>query len=94
MMQTKRKTIVGTVVSKKMDKTAIVAIPKLRRHPIYAKMMRRVARYKAHDAENACGIGDTVRLMETRPISKEKHWKVVEIISKGEVAEIKPEEIK
>ncbi len=93
-METRRKTVVGSVVSKNMDKTAIVEVPKLRRHPVYAKMMRRVERYKAHDAENECGIGDTVRLIQTRPISKEKHWKVVEIISKGEVAEVKPEEIK
>lgn len=93
-MENKRKTIIGNVVSKKMDKTAIVEIEKLRRHPVYRKMMRRTVMYKAHDAENVCAVGDMVRLMETRPISKEKHWKVIEIISKGKVAEIKPEEIK
>ena len=93
-METKRKTVVGTVASKKTEKTAIVEIERLRRHPVYRKMMRRVVKYKVHDADNACAVGDTVRLIETRPISKEKHWKIVEIITKGEVAEIKPEEIK
>lgn len=93
-MQVKRKEMIGSVIRRKMDKTAVVAVPKLRRHPLYRKMIRRVVRYKVHDEKNETGIGDTVRVIKTRPISREKHWKVVEIISKGEVAEIKPEEIK
>ena len=93
-METKRRTMVGNVISKNMDKTAIVAVPRLRRHRLYHKMMRHTEKYKVHDAKNETGVGDTVRLIETRPISKEKHWSVIEIISKGEVVEIKPEEIK
>ena len=72
-----RKTRVGVVVSDKMDKTAVV------RHPLYGKMVNRTRKFKAHDEENACGIGDTVRIMETRPISKDKRWRIVEIIEKA-----------
>ena len=78
-----RKTRVGTVVSDKMDKTAVVAIKTKVRHPLYGKMVNRTRKFKAHDEENQCGIGDTVRIMETRPISKDKRWRLVEIIEKA-----------
>ena len=78
-----RKTRVGMVVSDKMDKTVVVEIRTRVRHPLYGKIMNKTSKLKAHDEENACGIGDTVRLMETRPLSREKRWRVVEIIEKA-----------
>ena len=78
-----RKTRVGVVVSDKMEKTIVVAIKTKDRHPLYGKMVNRTRKFKAHDEENACGIGDTVRIMETRPISKDKRWRIVEIIEKA-----------
>lgn len=79
-----RKTRVGTVVSDKMDKTIVVAIEDSVQHKLYKKTMKRTYKLKAHDEENACGIGDTVRVMETRPLSKDKRWRLVEIIKKAE----------
>ena len=78
-----RKTRQGVVVSDKMDKTIVVAITTRVRHPLYGKIVKRITKLKAHDEENACGIGDTVMIMETRPISKDKRWRVVEIIEKA-----------
>ena len=78
-----RKTRVGVVVSDKMDKTIVVAIKTKVRHPLYGKMVNRTRKFKAHDEKNECGIGDTVKIMETRPISKDKRWRVVEIIEKA-----------
>lgn len=78
-----RKTRVGVVVSDKMDKTCVVKVERLVQHPLYGKTMRRTVRLKAHDEENACKVGDRVRLMETRPLSKEKRWRVVEILEKA-----------
>ena len=78
-----RKTRTGVVVSDKMDKTVVVAIKTKVRHPLYGKMVNRSRKFKAHDEENACGIGDTVRIMETRPLSKDKRWRVAEIIEKA-----------
>ena len=78
-----RKTRVGIVTSDKMDKTIVVSIKTKVRHPLYGKMVNRTRKFKAHDEENACGIGDTVRIMETRPISKDKRWRIVEIIEKA-----------
>ena len=78
-----RKTRIGKVVSDKMDKTIVVSIKDRVRHPLYGKIMNRTSKLKAHDEENACGVGDTVRLMETRPLSREKRWRVVEIIEKA-----------
>ena len=78
-----RKTRVGTVVSDKMDKTIVVEIKERVRHPLYGKIMNRTSKLKAHDENNDCGIGDTVRVMETRPLSKEKHWRLVEIVEKA-----------
>ena len=78
-----RKTRVGKVVSDKMDKTVVVAVVDNVRHPLYKKIVKHTVKFKAHDEENACGIGDTVMIMETRPISKDKRWRVVEIIEKA-----------
>ena len=78
-----RKTRIGVVVSDKMDKTIVVAIRTRVKHPLYGKIMNRTNKIKAHDEENQCGIGDTVKIMETRPLSKEKHWRLVEIVEKA-----------
>ncbi len=78
-----RKTRVGRVVSDKMDKTIVVAVADRVKHPLYKKIMKRTYKLKAHDENNECGIGDTVRVMETRPLSKEKRWRLVEIIEKA-----------
>lgn len=92
-MLAKRKTRVGHVVSNKMDKTAVVAVETAMHHPLYKKTIKRVVKYKAHDAKNECDEGDMVRITETRPLSKDKRWMVTEIITKKEVIEVKPEEI-
>lgn len=92
-MNSKRKTMQGSVVSHKMDKTAVVTVERLRHHPLYHKTMRKVVKYKVHDEKNECGVGDVVRLIETRPFSREKRWKVIEIVSRGEAVEVKPQEI-
>ncbi len=92
-MEGKRKTRFGRVVSDKMDKTVVVAVETPRRHALYRKTIRRAVKYKAHDEKNQCREGDMVRIVETRPLSKDKRWRVAEIVTKGEVAEIKPEEI-
>ena len=78
-----RKTRIGQVVSDKMDKTIVVAIEDSVRHPLYKKTMKRTYKLKAHDENNECGVGDTVRVMETRPLSKDKRWRLVEIIEKA-----------
>lgn len=78
-----RKTRVGVVVSDKMDKTIVVAIQDRVRHPLYKKIIKRTYKLKAHDEKNECHTGDKVRVMETRPLSKEKRWRVVEIIEKA-----------
>ena len=79
-----RKTRVGRVVSDKMDKTVVVAIVDNVKHPLYKKIVKRTVRLKAHDENNACKVGDRVEVMETRPLSKDKRWRVVEIIEKEE----------
>ena len=79
-----RKTRVGQVVSDKMDKTIVVAIEDSVQHPLYKKILKRTYKLKAHDENNECGVGDTVRVMETRPLSKDKRWRLVEIIKKAE----------
>ena len=78
-----RKTRVGLVVSDKMQKTVVVAIERRVPHPVYGKMMTRTTRLKAHDEENQAKAGDTVRIMETRPMSKDKRWRLVEIVSRA-----------
>ncbi len=78
-----RKTRVGLVTSDKMDKTIVVSVVEHVKHPLYGKIMKRTYKLKAHDEENACGIGDKVMVMETRPTSKDKRWRLVEIIEKA-----------
>ena len=88
-----QKSKVGHVSSNKMDKTLVVLVESYRNHPLYKKTIRKVKRYKVHDEKNECKIGDTVRIVETRPLSKEKRWRVAEIIIKAAAIELKPEEI-
>lgn len=78
-----RKTRIGKVVSDKMDKTITVAIEDRVKHPLYGKIVKKMVKFKAHDENNDCGIGDTVKIMETRPLSKDKRWRLVEIIEKA-----------
>ena len=78
-----RKTVVGKVVSNKMDKTIVVAVEDSVKHKLYNKIVKRTVRFKAHDENNECGIGDTVEVMETRPLSKDKRWRLVRIIEKA-----------
>ena len=78
-----RKTKIGKVISDKMDKTIVVAIATNVQHPLYHKIIKRTYKLKAHDENNTCGIGDRVRIMETRPLSKDKRWRLVEIIEKA-----------
>ena len=83
----------GTVVSTKMDKTVIVRIDRHKRHRLYGKTIHETRRYKAHDEKNECRLGDIVKIAETRPLSREKRWRVVEVVVKGDVAEVAPREI-
>jgi len=92
-MKEKRKTRTGKVISDKMDRTVVVLVESLVRHPLYKKVVRHTSKFKAHDEANGCKVGDVVRIVETRPLSKEKHWRVVEIISRKEVAEVEPADI-
>jgi len=78
-----RKTRVGLVVSDKMDKTVVVAIQRLVRHSLYGRIVKQTRKFKAHDEANECKVGDKVRVMETRPLSKDKRWRVVDIIEKA-----------
>ena len=78
-----RKTRVGTVVSDKMDKTVVVAIQDNVKHPLYKKIIKRTVKFKAHDEKNECGVGDKVEIMETRPLSNDKRWRVTRIIEKA-----------
>ena len=80
-----RKTMIGTVVSNKMDKTVVVEVKTSVRHDVYKKTVKRTYKLKAHDEENACKVGDKVKVMETRPLSKDKRWRVVEIMEKADV---------
>ncbi len=82
-MQAQRKTKIGRVVSDKMPKTVVVAVESMRQHPLYHKAVKRTKRFKAHDEENACHVGDLVRIVETRPLSKEKSWRVEAILEKS-----------
>lgn len=92
-MEGKRKTRQGVVVGRKMDKTAVVAVETLARHPLYNKAVRKAVKYLAHDEVNTTGLGDVVKIAECRPLSKRKRWRVVKVITKGEVAEVQPQEI-
>lgn len=82
--QKRKTTKVGRVVSDKMDKTVVVAVDYLKPHPLYRKIIRRTKKFHAHDEENACKVGDMVRIEETRPLSRTKRWRVVEIVQRGE----------
>jgi small subunit ribosomal protein S17 len=88
--KSKRKNRTGVVVSDKMEKTVVVAVETRRPHPLYRRVVRRTTKFKAHDEANACKLGDTVRIEETRPLSKEKRWRVVEIVARHEVPEVSP----
>jgi small subunit ribosomal protein S17 len=83
LTRTFRKVRVGRVVSDRMDKTVVVQISHRKSHPLYKKVVQRRERFKAHDETNECKVGDLVRIMETRPLSKEKHWRVVEVVEKA-----------
>ena len=78
-----RKTRVGVVVSDKMDKTIVVAVKDSVQHPLYKKIMKRTVKFKAHDEKNECGVGDRVEIMETRPLSKTKRWRLVQVLEKA-----------
>jgi len=93
MEDKKRKIRVGRVVSDKMDKTVVVLIETRRPHPLYRRIVRRSKRFKAHDEANECHLGDVVRIVETRPLSKDKRWRVAEIVTRREVAEIQPKDV-
>lgn len=88
-----KKLRIGQVVSNKMDKTVVVAVESVKSHPRYGKTIRRQIKLRAHDENNICQVGDVVRIGETRPLSKTKRWRVVEIMSSEEVAEVQPSEI-
>ena len=83
MERANRKVRTGTVVSDKMDKTIVVSVETLVTHPLYNKKLKRTVKFKAHDESNECGIGDVVKIMETRPLSKDKNWRLVELIEKA-----------
>ena len=83
MERANRKVRTGTVVSDKMDKTIVVKVEDFIRHPLYGKRVKRTTKFKAHDEQNACGIGDRVRIMETRPLSRDKRWRLEETIEKA-----------
>jgi len=87
-MQGKRRTKVGRVVSDKMDKTVVVSVERLRRHPIYKRVVRLSSKFKVHDEENTARVGDTVRIEESRPLSREKRWTIVEIVARGSHEEL------
>jgi small subunit ribosomal protein S17 len=87
-MQGKRRSKTGRVVSDKMDKTVVVSVERLRRHPIYKRVVRLSSKFKAHDQENSAKVGDTVRIEESRPLSREKRWTVVEVVARGSHEEL------
>ena len=90
----KRKVREGSVVSDKMDKTVVVAVETRKVQPLYKKAIRFTKKYKAHDENNVCKIGDKVKIVETRPLSKEKRWRVTEVMSKGEMVKTRPKQKK
>ena len=92
-MASQEKLQTGVVISNKMDKTVVVRIDRQKRHRLYGKTLRVTRRYKAHDEKNECNLGDVVRIAETRPLSREKRWRIVDIVTKGDVAELAPREI-
>ena len=93
MAKQMRKVRVGSVVGTRMERTAVVEMVWKQRHRLYRKQMRRVARFYVHDPENQCKVGDTIRIEETRPISKTKHWRLLEILQSRQVADVRPIEL-
>ena len=93
MVRNNRKVRVGRVISNKMDKTVVVAIEWRQRHPVYKKSVRKITKLHAHDTENKCQIGDIVNLMETRPLSKTKRWRVTDIVNTQEIRVMSPEQV-
>ncbi len=89
-MEAQRKRLIGQVVSNKMNKTVVVAVRRTRRHPLYGKVIRVTKRYKAHDENNECQPGDQVRIVESRPYSKEKHWRVEAILQRATPVDVTP----
>jgi small subunit ribosomal protein S17 len=89
----RQKVRVGVVVSDKMQKTVVVSVESVKHHRLYHKTLRRTKRYKAHDEHDQCRLGDRVRIIETRPLSKEKRWRVAEILTRGNVADVQPRAI-
>ena len=87
-MQGKRRNKIGRVVSDKMDKTVVVSVERLRRHPIYKRVVRLSTKFKAHDEQNGARVGDTVRIEESKPLSRDKRWTVVEIVARGSHEEL------
>jgi small subunit ribosomal protein S17 len=92
-MDKNRKVRIGKVTSNKMEKTVVVQVETLRRHPLYHKVVRRSSSFKAHDENNACNLGDVVKIVETKPLSKDKNWRLVEIIRKADVVGPLKEEV-
>lgn len=92
-MEKKRKNKVGSVTSDRMDKTVVVSVETLRRHPFYKKTVKQLSKFKVHDEDNVCKVGDTVRIVETRPLSKDKRWRIVEIITRKETIKKEPDEV-
>ena len=92
-MEKNRKVRIGKITRNRMAKTVVVQVESLRRHPLYHKVIRRSSSFKAHDEDNSCGIGDVVKIVETRPLSKEKRWRIVEIIRKANVVAPLKEEV-
>ena len=93
MSHERRKTKVGKVIGDKMDKTVVVSVEWRQPHRIYKKNVRKWSSFKVHDQGNVCNVGDTVRIIETRPLSKTKRWKIAEIVQKGDVADLQPGDI-
>ena len=93
-VETTRKTRIGRVLSNKMNKTVVVSVDVVKRHPLYRKAIKNSVKYKVHDEKNECHEGDVVKIIETRPLSKEKRWRIGEIITKKQAVEVKPEEVK
>ena len=92
-MENKRKTKIGLVISDKMDQTAVVSVENLKHHPLYHKTIKNVVKYKAHNKDNESKEGDMVKIVETRPLSKDKRWRIVQIVKKGMTVEVKPTEV-
>ena len=93
MSYERRKVRTGKVLSDKMDKTIVVSIEWRQPHRIYKKNVRKASKFKVHDEHNMCAVGDTVRIIETRPLSKDKNWKVSEILQKGNVVDVQPQDL-